>query len=163
MNRHEQIVFHSPTRGVLGPEGVIGEIVAYINLDPKRHYEITVGTDSPSGEEVTLVTAVTCRKVGNGGRYFWTRSGSQHFHTLRERIWKEALLSITLAQEIRSRLKDVLGEEIFWDNQVHIDVGENGLSREFISEVVGMVRGNGFEAVIKPGSYCASVVADRYT
>jgi len=159
----DEIIFHSPTRGLLGLAGVVADIADYVRLEPNRIYEITIGTDSPASGEVELVTAITARRVGNGGRYFWTRSEMIKFHTLRERIWREAILSITLAQELRGRLKEVLGEEIFWNDQVHIDVGENGLTRDFISEVVGMVRGSGFEAVIKPGSYCASVVADRYT
>ncbi|KKW31651.1 MAG: hypothetical protein UY75_C0003G0014, partial [Parcubacteria group bacterium GW2011_GWC2_52_8c] len=47
--------------------------------------------------------------------------------------------------------------------QIHIDVGEKGLSRTFVDEVVGMIRGFNFTAVIKPSSFGASVVADRHT
>jgi len=32
-----------------------------------------------------------------------------------------------------------------------------------IKEVVGLIKGNGFEAKIKPEAYVASAVADRYT
>jgi predicted RNase H-related nuclease YkuK (DUF458 family) len=31
-----------------------------------------------------------------------------------------------------------------------------------IKEVIGLIRGNGFEPKIKPESFVASVVADRY-
>ncbi len=70
--------------------------------------------------------------------------------------------SITLAQELRSRLQEHL-EETFWNNQIHIDVGKNGPTKELIDTVVGMVKGYGFEAVIKPDSFGASTVADRHT
>src|SRR3989344_7241551 len=103
----DEIIFHSPTRGLLGLVGVVADIADYVRLEPNRIYEITIGTDSPASGEVELVTAITARGVSNGGRYFWTRSEMIKFHTLRERIWREAILSITLAQELRGRLKEV--------------------------------------------------------
>ena len=50
-----------------------------------------------------------------------------------------------------------------FDFEVHIDVGENGATREMIQELVGVVRANNFEAKTKPDSYAASKVADRHT
>jgi predicted RNase H-related nuclease YkuK (DUF458 family) len=47
--------------------------------------------------------------------------------------------------------------------QIHLDVGENGQTRDLIREVVGMVVGSGFDARIKPDSFGASSVADRHT
>ena len=73
--------------------------------------------------------------------------------------------SITLAQEIRSILKDRMGEDFLWDNKisVHIDVGNVGPTKEFRESVLGMAKGFGFDAVIKPEAVAAFVVADRYT
>ena len=112
-----------------------------------------------------MVTAVTVRRVGNGAVHFWVTSDKKIFHTFRDRIYEEAMQSITLAQEIRSGLRERLGEESLWDGmvEVHIDIGQNGPTRELIDQVVGMVKGFGFEAVIKPGSFGASQVADRHT
>jgi len=101
--------------------------------------------------------------VGNGAIHFWKKAEPQSFKTLRDRIYQETINSITLAQEVRSRLRDCLGEEIFWNDQIHIDVGENGPTKELIDTVVGMVKGYGFEAVIKPYSFGASTVADKHT
>ena len=47
--------------------------------------------------------------------------------------------------------------------EIHLDVGKNGPTGELIREVVGMVTGSGFDAKIKPDSYGASTVADKYT
>ena len=53
---------------------------------------------------------------------------------------------------------------IKWDfSYIHADVGERGATREMIREVTGLIRGNGFEPLIKPYSFAASVIADRYT
>ncbi|HEY4497529.1 MAG TPA: ribonuclease H-like YkuK family protein, partial [Candidatus Paceibacterota bacterium] len=98
-----------------------------------------------------------------GGIYFWTSFEQQSSGSLRDRIYKETMRSITLAQELRGRLKEALGDEFFWDDQVHIDVGEHGPTKDLIDAVVGMVKGYGFDAVIKPYAFGASVVADRHT
>jgi len=42
-------------------------------------------------------------------------------------------------------------------------VGEQGQTRDMVKEVVGLIKSNGFEPKIKPESFAASVVADRYT
>ena len=47
--------------------------------------------------------------------------------------------------------------------EIHLDIGEQGETRELIRDVVGMIVGSGFHAEIKPHSYGASKVADRYT
>src|SRR3990167_10090510 len=142
---------------------VVEGVYAFVNAKPQRKYKIIVGTDSAARSEVQFITAVTIWRVGNGGIHFWTRSEKTRCNTLRERIYQETIHSITLAQELRGRLKEKLGDEFFWDDQFHIDVGENGPTREFIDGVVGMVRGYGFDAVIKPYSFGASIVADRHT
>lgn len=157
--------FHSWSKGTLTLERVFEEVVAYIRLEPQRFYQIIVGSDSAARSPAPLVTALTVRRVGNGAVHFWVVSEKKMFHTLRDRIYDEAMQSITLAQEIRSDIRDRLGEDVLWDGQiqVHIDIGENGPTRDLIDEVMGMVKGFGFEAVIKPGSFGASQVADRHT
>ena len=146
-------------------DALIDRLLAFINDKPDREYKIVVGTDSRAEKEVRLITAVSILRVGNGGRYFWTRSEVVSAPTMRDRIYKEAMYSIAFTQELKSRLKDKLGEEYFWDHKisVHLDVGENGPTKDIIDAVVGMVRGYGFEAVIKPYSYGAFVLADRHT
>ncbi len=68
------------------------------------------------------------------------------------------------AQDILGQLGISLknADEPNYDFQIHIDVGQNGPTRDMIKEVVGMVRGNGFKAKIKPESYAASSIADKY-
>lgn len=162
----ENIQFYNDTlKRHIGFKELIDEIVKYINTQPKSNYLITVGTDSDGSNNTELVTAIAVLRIGNGGKYFWTKSEKIFCPTLQERIYKETMQSITFTQELKSWLKDRLGEEFFWDNKisVHIDVGNNGPTRDLIDSVVGMVKGYGFDAVIKPDSFCAFVVADRHT
>ena len=49
------------------------------------------------------------------------------------------------------------------DVEIHVDIGQKGPTRELIAEVVGMIRGNGFNVKTKPDAFGASSVADRHT
>ena len=158
------ITFHSQTLGMLSLDEVIGEVMKFVKKEPERFYKIIIGTDSHPTNPVFLVTALTIWRVGNGAIHFWTKSDPKHFHAMRDRIWEEAISSITLAQEIRSRLQNAMGDEFFWDgNEIHVDIGKNGPTKDMIDGVVGMIKGYNFHPVIKPDAFGASIVADRHT
>ena len=110
---------------------------------------------------------VVLRK-GQGGRFFLKKIKykGRKFHTLHERILEEVMLSCKLALVLRDELKEKAKQ--FPDinyrfEYIHADIGENGATKDMIKEVIGLINGNGFEAKIKPESYVASIVADRYT
>jgi len=158
-------VFRSPTKGRMKLAKIAGEISDYINKDSQSEYRLIVGTDSNGSKKADFVTAIIVHQVGHGGRYFWKKTnGGKIYHTLRDRIYQEVTLSLKTAQDILGQLESSLkpdGQPAY-DFQIHIDVGQNGPTREMIKEVVGMVRGNGFKAKIKPESYAASNIADKY-
>ena len=138
---NEEILFSALERGQIPLEGVVEEIVRFVRREPGRFYKIIIGADSEAADPATIVTAVTIWRVGNGAIHFWTKSKAAHFPTMRDRIWAEAIRSITLAQEMRSSLQSSLGDEFFWDgNEIHVDIGENGPTRELIDGVVGIDR-----------------------
>ncbi|MBI4085395.1 MAG: ribonuclease H-like YkuK family protein [Candidatus Liptonbacteria bacterium] len=147
---------------------VAEEIIRFMKEQPKRKYKIMIGTDSErlADGRADFVTAAVVHRVGNGGRYFWRRAQLGKFHTLRDRIIREVLISIDLGKEILTELKrlsDAEGREMpEWDFEIHADVGENGPTKAMIQEVVGMIRAHDFEPVTKPVSYAASNVADRH-
>jgi len=147
---------------------VIEEMLAYIASSSEASYEITVGSDSAARGITSFVTAIVARRMGNGAIYFWRRSEQEKVTSLQDRIWKEALTSLVIAQELRSRLRERLGEDAFWAGKIdvkhiHLDIGTNGPTRTFLDGVQGMVKGYGFEPVIKPFSYAAFAVADLHT
>lgn len=158
-------IFLSPTQGRMQLTKVAKEISSYINQDSQRKYRLIVGTDSNGDKKADFVTAIIVCRVGRGGRYFWKKTnGNKIFHTLRDRIYQEVTLSLQTAQDILGELESSLkpDQQLDYDFQIHIDVGQRGPTREMIKEVVGMVRGNGFKAKIKPESFAASSVADKY-
>lgn len=171
-------MFVSPSRGKLNLEEVVTDIVEYMNQDTRSRYSLIIGTDSqvnvplqrPAGDKgktVDFVNAIVAHRIGKGGRYFWRRIHREYNApiTLKARMFTETHLSIELALQLLTLLQQSLADA-FVERQpsmeVHIDVGQNGPTRELIKELVGLVRNNGFAARIKPESYVASTVADRY-
>ncbi|MBI2056380.1 MAG: hypothetical protein HYT37_03280 [Candidatus Sungbacteria bacterium] len=160
----EEAIFKSQTFGTLKFSEMMDETKRFIARDPDRFYKIIIGTDSNPAVPTVLVTAITIWRVGNGAIHFWTESERRMFHSMRERVWQEAINSITLAQELRGHLREHLGEDFFWEgNEIHVDMGEKGPTKEFVESVIGMIKGYDFLPVIKPYAFGASVVADRHT
>jgi predicted RNase H-related nuclease YkuK (DUF458 family) len=155
--------FFSSSLGIrlTAPE-VVAEIVSFMKAEPVRHYKVTIGTDSEVGSDkyADFVTAIVVHRIGNGGRYFWRRFELGKFHTLRDRMIREALVSLDVAKEVLSALKNSPLPE--FDFEIHADIGPNGPTNAVIPEIVGMIRANNFEVKTKPESYAASNVADRH-
>lgn len=148
----------------LTAEQVMGEVKTYMKVRPSSTYKITIGTDSSLllDKNADFVTAIVVHRIGNGGRYFWRRGKLGTFHTLRDRIIQEVLLSLEIAQDVLELLK-AEGEELpRWTFEIHVDVGTEGPTSVMLQEVIGLVRAHNFEALTKPQSYAASAVADRH-
>lgn len=141
---------------------VVSEIMAFMGADLLRKYKVTIGTDSEllSNKSADFVTAIVVHRIGNGGRYFYRRFELGKFHTLRDRMIKEALISLEIAQGVLTELKKFPLPE--FEFEIHADIGEHGPTRAVIQEIVGMIRANNFEVRIKPFSYAATNVADKH-
>ena len=162
--KEEMTLFSTLNRGAIPLSEVVEDIARFVRSQPERFYKIIIGSDSVAASPASIVTAVTVWRVGNGAIHFWNTSDTEHFAVMRDRIWAEAIHSITLAQEMRGRLEETLGDDFFWDgNEVHVDIGENGPTKDLIDAVTGMIKGYNFVPVIKPYSFGASIVADRHT
>lgn len=152
----------SPTEGQLTLEQVAESIHRYIGEEPDYAYKIIVGTDSQTTREATtFVSAVILHRIGKGARYFYASDIHRRIASLRQRIFYETSLSLALADQL-SRLLDDLGCGNLRP-EIHLDVGNNGETRDIVKDVTGMVMGSGFDALIKPYACGASKVADRYT
>lgn len=156
------MLFNSPTLGRLTLTEVRERILGFMAEEPEQKYRLLIGTDSQNKNgETDFVSAIVVHRVGRGGIYFWQRLIEKKTYILRQRIYQEATLSLELAEKFLEITKND-GISRF-DVQIHVDIGEYGETKEMINEVIGMVRGSGFAVEIKPDSYAASKVADRYT
>lgn len=169
MSNFDHGYFYNPTRGNLTLSQVINEILSYINQKPEKFYDIIVGCDSSSGEEPHFPVALVVLRTGEGGRFFLKKIDYQNrkFYNWKMRILEEINLSCELALFLRENFEKKLENLPYPSNYqfryIHADIGENGATKDMIKEVIGLIRGNGFEPKIKPEAYVASVVADRYT
>lgn len=159
--------FYNPSCGNLSLEGVIKELTHYISEKPEKFYDIIVGCDSSSEEEPHFPVALVILRKGEGGRFFLKKVNYAHsrkFKNWHQRILEEVCLSCEFALSLREILKGGLPSTFNWQfRYIHADVGENGMTKDMIREVTGLIRGNGFEPKIKPESFAASSVADRYS
>jgi uncharacterized protein len=163
-------LFYNPTRGNLRIGRVVDELCSYISEKPGKFYDIVVGCDSSSVEEPHFPLAVVILRVGEGGRFFLKKviRKEKKFFNYKQRILEEVFLSCQLASYLKKKFD---GKIIDLNKKgghcqfryIHADVGGNGATRDMIKEVTGLIKGNGFEAKIKPESFAASSVADRYS
>lgn len=156
--------FISPTDGSLSFREMYNTCMNFIREKAGHEYNLIVGTDSQPGiDNAIFVTAIVIYRVGNGGRYFYHKEKRDLKVGMKQRIFYEVSRSLDTASKLTALLAE---EEELDDNlrvQIHVDVGNKGPTNNIIKEVVGMVVGSGYEAMIKPDSYAASSVADKHT
>jgi predicted RNase H-related nuclease YkuK (DUF458 family) len=155
----------SPTYGNLTIAETVNNISNFIKSHP-GDYKFIIGTDSQMyGNSAIFVTAMIVHRVGKGAIYFYDKKWVRRKFGLADRMFAEAGYSIELASNLVNEINRQHCP--FCDDisklEIHIDVGQNGDTREVVSAVVGMVKGSGFNVKVKPDSYGASTVADKYT
>jgi len=162
--------FFNPSKGNLKIGRVIEEVINYISEKPEKFYDIIVGCDSSSGEEPHFPVALVILRVGEGGRFFLKKIAykGRKFYNWKQRVLEEVLLSCQLALYLKEKfeegIKNSKKENLRYQfRYIHADVGENGKTKDMVKEVMGLIKGNGFEPKIKPESFVASTVADRYS
>ncbi|AEJ38397.1 hypothetical protein TPY_0182 [Sulfobacillus acidophilus TPY] len=140
---------------------MFADLLQYLSQAPNDRYKLIIGTDSHTRHDTVLVTAVVIHHLGKGGRYYFHKSHRRAIKSLRQKIFYETSTSLAVA----ARLTNLLDESGFidFDVEIHIDVGHQGETKDLIREIVGMVTGSGYHAAIKPHSFGASKVADKYT
>lgn len=154
-------LFHSPTKGPLSYEHLITDLLNYVAEEPHAKYKLIVGTDSHTRTDLCFVTAIIVHRMGKGARFYYRRRHQQKIKSLRQKIFYETAISLALAEKLANSLAEIGAAGL--NVEIHLDVGEQGETKDLIRDVVGMVTGSGFHAEIKPNSYGASKVADRYT
>lgn len=153
-------------------ESIYDELARVFSETYDKDYDclVYVGCDSQNlGSKTSFVQVVAVHILrdtgrGDGGRVYYIRHLERRYKSRRERLLREAELSISLAQKINP-----VCEEHGIDFEVHADVhsspGKNGenKSHEVHDAVHGWISGMGFRCVTKPGAFVASIVADRHT
>ncbi|HHY45691.1 MAG TPA: hypothetical protein GX506_00125 [Firmicutes bacterium] len=155
------MTFISPTKGRLSFNETFKDIIKYIEEVPNGRYRLIIGTDSQLRDDTCFVTAIVVHRVGKGARYYYSKERERVGRNLRQRIFYETAKSLGVASKLAEKLAQNGHSDL--NVEIHLDVGENGETKDLIREIVGMVTGTGFSARIKPESYGASKVADKHT
>ena len=138
----------------------------YIREDETKVYSIFTGADSQREKGKTCyVTIVSVVREGCGGINFIFKTVTKERVTMRERIWNEAVSSVTTFNALIILLNKLGLESLdcVSYNQIHADVGLNGKSKELVNEITGYIEAFGFEAVIKPDAFVAQCIANKFT
>jgi len=121
---------------------------------------VVIGTDSQRYEKrEDFVTVIVVRTPFKGGRVFYTRERDPKKYKLRDKLIKEAWLSIQTAWAISPILPDHCTLAA-----LHADVNtdvKKGLSAKYMNEICGMITGCGFQVVTKPDGFAAQHVAEH--
>ncbi len=157
----------SPTWGCLTFDDTIYRINDFLSSRKEEEYRFIVGTDSQvyPGPKVVFISAIIVHRIGKGAIYFYDRELVIKKFALEERMFTEVSLSLKMAGDLlkaMERSPEFLSSDLP-EIEIHIDIGNNGRTRELVSSVVGMVRGSGFACQTKPDACGASTVADRHT
>lgn len=134
----------NPTEEIL--KAAVGATVVYIGTDSQQ-----------DGMKTQYVTVVVIHDPGHGGRVFYTTEVVPRIKSRRERLVKEAWLSVMLAMEINPMLSEESTLE------VHLDANPNTKfeSSKYVKEMVSLVVSQGFAYKIKPDAWAAGHVADH--
>lgn len=152
---------------------MVAIIANYIKQNPDADYEITVGTDSQNHDKTKMVEVIAVCRVGSGGIFFVHIEVMNKISDLRQKIYEETSRSLENAHglldeiymQIMDNDEDFDLEKLNVHFVVHCDIGRGRKSktRVLVQEIVGWVEAEGYECVIKPGSYAASGIANKYS
>lgn len=142
------------------------KIVNFINEDPDKYYEIAIGADSMTYSNTIFTLAITVHRLHSGGIFFYKRMEHKAVKNLRLKLEEETQISLDTTDVVLTLLKE-RGLDITTSDKisfaVHVDVGRNGPTKELIQELEGWVTALGYDCEIKPDSYAASYIADKYS
>lgn len=126
---------------------------------------------SPTNGRVSMddIASIIRQKVLDGhGIFFYEVSRVRRIENVKEKLFFETTLSLQCAGQLMEafeRLKEATGfdYENVLNFSIHVDTGYNGPSCQVIPEVVGWIRACGYNAVVKPESYAACSIANKYS
>lgn len=159
-------MYKSPTYGyVTIPE--IANIIKQKVLDNPGEYTLMVGTDSQNFDKTKMVTVIALHNIGHGGIFFYNTIYIHRIPQVNIKIMEETSRSLTAARDIVNALERFLEEGFDYSQyiklEIHVDAGNNGLSKQVIPEIIGWVKSCDFEVKVKPDSCAASSVANKYS
>jgi predicted RNase H-related nuclease YkuK (DUF458 family) len=165
----EDTLFRNLSQQNITFDMVADKIIDYIDKDPEKDYILAIGTDSQTCSETKVVLSITLHRLYNGGIFFLHSKYHKAYknNQLHQKLYEETQASLDAAEILIEKLKnkglDIQKENSHIHLSIHMDVGKNGPTSKYIQELEGWVRAVGYDYEIKPNSYAASTIADKYS
>ena len=162
-------MFKTAQGQVMSVPDIAKKIFEFIMSDKTNSYEITVGTDSQNFDRTKMVEVIAVHRKGRGGTYFYNIEFVRRITNLKQKINEETSRSLIVANDLLDRLEemflenDMLMEDLDVSFQIHCDIGRAGKTSVLIKEIVSWVTSQGYVCLIKPDSFAASDIADKYS
>ena len=145
-------------------------IADYIAKNKEANYEITVGTDSQNHSSTKIVEVIAVHRIGDGGIFFYRTEYLEKITSLKRKIYEETSRSIVNATGLIDNVGDCLIDKhnVHIDDlnvnfSIHCDIGHYGKTNQLITEITAWVHSAGFDVAIKPDSYTASGIANKFS
>ena len=163
----------SPTTGELDIDGVIEKMSAFyqthVSYNTPMH--IIIGTDSQNVDKTKVVSVIAMICEEHGGIFFYDTTKVDIIRDVRTKLHMETQRSLEVAEQlldaIETRSDNETVHEMFMTCPIaiHVDAGnaKHGKTKELIPELVGWVKACGYDCEIKPESFVASSIADKYS
>lgn len=165
----EDFVMKSPTYGAVSMEKMVAIVRDYIQSDPNSQYDITIGTDSQNFDKTKIVMVIAVHRRGRGGIFFYKVTYQKRINNIRQKLTTETQLSLELADTFLEEMEKEFDRSGFFYAQdnitytIHVDAGHDGKTNALIPEITAWVRANGYNVTVKPESYAASSIANKYS
>jgi predicted RNase H-related nuclease YkuK (DUF458 family) len=159
----------SPTYGKCSDEEMIHIIANYIwsHNETSQGFRLIFGTDSQNFSDTKIVVVVAVQNIGHGGIFFYDVLRINRIDNIRQKLLYETNMSLTYADRVLSKFEN-LCDKMSLDLSkinicIHIDAGCNGQTSTLIPELVAWVKACGYDCKVKPDSFAASSIADKFS
>ena len=127
--------------------------------------KIVVGCDSQVlGSKISYVTVVVVLNVGHGGNFIYKKQFypfKGKFVIMENRLFQQTIKSVCVAKQV----DDIVSTYNLHVSEIHSDVNPDKKykSNRIASACISLIKGSGYQPVIKPDAFAASQTADSLT
>lgn len=158
----------SPTLGEVDIEAIAQIIKEKVSGSSNGDYNLMIGTDSQNFDTTKVVVVIALHHVGKGGIFFYDVSHVNRINNVGQKLIYETQLSLEYAEKLIKAFERLHEQTGFDYSQhmnlgIHVDAGNNGPSKQVIPEIVGWIKACGYSVVVKPDSWAACSIANKYS
>lgn len=161
--------FHSMTYGEIDLEEIPEKLLQFYNERKvfDSPFNLIIGTDSQNRHDTKIVTVITIVCEGHGGIFFYSKMYAPLIERVREKLQVETGQSLIVATKLLEQLEGASYKELMNEvpMTIHIDAGNSpkGKTANLIDGLIGWVHATGLNCEVKPNSFAASSIADKFS